>query len=322
MSIRWGVCSTIKAPTKDILRFVAYHLDAGAHRIWVYLDAENGGAYNALDAHPNCTVINCNEAYWYRYFGDKPAKHQTRQSRNATRTLARAGEVDWLLHIDVDEFLVSPGSVSDVLASLPETVLSARVRPMEVLASATPMNRQMAFKAFLPNGDTRLDEVRALYPTYGDYIIGGFISHLAGKIFVRTRAQDLTLRIHNALRDQKRIQDEAELEHMALAHLHAPDWETWLKNFDFRMANGAYGAKGTPVRAPDGGRITLHEFFNALIEHSGNDSLRHFFDEVCADTPMLRERLAERGLLRLHDLNLDAKVHHYFPDYRPLAATV
>ena len=41
----WGIVSTIKAPAKDILTFAAYHLDLGAHRVYIYLDAPDTRAF-------------------------------------------------------------------------------------------------------------------------------------------------------------------------------------------------------------------------------------------------------------------------------------
>lgn len=320
--VRWGVCATIKASTQDILRFAAYYLDAGASRMWLYLDVENPPARAALEAYPQCTVIVCNDDYWHRVFGRRPVKHQVRQSQNATRTLGRAYDVDWLLHADVDEFVVSSDPVSNALAHLPDDATTARVRPMEVLASSEANSGEQAFKAFVPSGPDRARTVRALYPTYGNKVKGGFLSHLAGKIFVRTSVPGMTLRIHNALHGDEKNPGEVDLDQMALAHLHAPDWSSWLSAFDYRLAKGAYRSDLAPVAPQKDGGVTLHAFFQSLVERAGTEGLRSFFDEVCADTPLLRSRLAEHGLLRTHDLRLDAKLHQYFPESGALSATV
>ena len=50
-----------------------------------------------------------------------------------------------------------------------------------------------------------------------------------------------------------------------------------------------------------------------MIEAEGGEAgLRAFFNEVCADTPELRATLKAKGLLRLADLDLDAKVSRHF----------
>ena len=61
--------------------------------------------------------------------------------------------------------------------------------------------------------------------------------------------------------------------------------------------------------------MTLHDLFSYLEQTEGEAGLHAFFDEVCADTPALRDRLSQLGLLRLHDLQLDAKIRKHFQNF-------
>ncbi len=45
--------------------------------------------------------------------------------------------------------------------------------------------------------------------------------------------------------------------------------------------------------------------------------VRAFFDEVCADTPALRQRLNEHRLLKHANLDLNTTLAKHFPDYAP-----
>ena len=126
---KWGVVATIKAPARDIMNFAAHHLDLGAHRIHIYLDALNAEAEAALRAHPKCRVIVCDDDYWRRRrHKGRPDAHQPRQSLNATHCLNRRPQVDWLAHIDVDEFLLPTSPLSAQLAAMSADTLSARAR--------------------------------------------------------------------------------------------------------------------------------------------------------------------------------------------------
>ncbi len=180
---KWGIVSTIKAPAEAILNFAAYHLEAGAHRLFLYLDAPCPEARPLLKAHPKLRVFDCDDASWqHRRKGGKPEKHQVRQSLNATRAYRRqANDLDWLAHIDVDEFLWAKSPIADILSPLPETSLCARSRPIEALAGDGT-----AFKGYIPGGPDRGAIVARLYPRYGEHMNGGFLSHVQGKIFVRT----------------------------------------------------------------------------------------------------------------------------------------
>ncbi|MFG6582550.1 glycosyltransferase family 2 protein [Sulfitobacter sp. 1A12779] len=305
---KWGLVATILAPAEEIRRFAAYHLEAGAHRLYLYLDAENPEAFESLKAHPKIRVTTCDEAYWQRLCGKRPQKHQVRQSQNATRAYNRADDVDWLIHMDVDEFLVSDRPVDEVLATLPPAQKIARIRPMEALAGDGT-----AFKTFIPNGPERAQIVSALYPTYGDYVKGGFLSHLAGKVFVRTGMAEVRLQIHNAFQNDMMIDGPEQQPGIDLAHLHAKSWPEWLAAYRYRLEKGSYRADLAPNRPRDRGGLSMHELFSMIESEGGEPGLRAFFDEVCADTPELRETLKDHGLLRLADLDLDAKVSRRFP---------
>lgn len=306
----WGLTATILAPTQDTLRFVAHHLEAGAHRIYIFLDAPNVTAHDALKAHPKVRVTTCDDAYWQKQNGKRPAKHQIRQTVNATQTYRRKAEVDWLIHIDVDEFLIAEQDIAQILQQQPPDLISARVRPMEVLAGDGN-----AFKAFIPPGPNRENLVRQLYPAYGDYVKGGFISHVAGKPFIRSGLPDVQVRIHNAFQNGEMIMGSEETAGIDLAHCHAKNWDDWLAHYRYRLEKGSYRAELAPAISREKGGLSLHELFQVIEAENGESGLRAFYDEVIADTPQLREKLAENGLLRQVNLSLDATVAKHFPDF-------
>ncbi|QBF31362.1 glycosyltransferase family 2 protein [Thalassococcus sp. S3] len=306
--IKWGLCATIKAPLSDVLSFVAYHLDQGAHRLYIYLDDADDETFRVLKAHPKVRPTLCDAAWWDKR-GGRPVKHQVRQARNATHAYRRRAEVDWLTHIDVDEFLWPGRTVEDHLACLPDAVLCARLRPIEALAGDGT-----AFKAFLPAGPERDRVVDALYPTYGRYIKGGFLSHVAGKLFVRTGLPDIQWRIHNVFQGDAMNPGEKELTDVSLCHVHTKSWEDWIAAYRYRLAKGSYRSDLAPSRPREKGGRTLHELFSDIEAREGEAGLRAFFEEVCEDTADLHRRLDAYGLLRLCDLQLDAKRQRHFPE--------
>lgn len=312
--VKWGIVATIKADAPEILRFVAYHLEQGAHRVYIYLDAPCPQAQEALREHPQCRVVRCDDGYWQRHNGGRPDMHQPRQTFNATRAYHRADEIDWLIHMDVDEFLVSEGQVASHLGAQPDEVLCARARPMELLAGGDPQNGA-AFKTFIPAGRHREQIVASLYPTFGEHLKGGFLSHIAGKIFVRTGIKGLKFRIHNAFLEGETNPGHVEVPQLHLAHFHAADWETWFAHFTYRHARGSYRADLGPARARDRGGITTHELFTMILKEDGEAGLRAFFDEVCADTPALRARLQSHGCLYCAAFPFDTALAKYFPDF-------
>ncbi|MEM6939813.1 MAG: glycosyltransferase family 2 protein [Pseudomonadota bacterium] len=299
---RWGICTTTHAPTRDILHFAAFHLEAGAHRIYLYLDAPNPDALAHLDAHPKIRAILCDDARWR---GRRPQKHQVRQSQNATHAYRRKQEVGWLIHMDVDEFLIAQRPIAQILQDLPKDTALTRVRPMEGLAGDGT-----AFKSFMPPGPERARLTRMLYPTFGAHLTAGFLSHVAGKIFVRTGLKDVRFQIHNAFQADAQLQGPSTTAGLDLAHCHAKSWEDWIAAFSFRLAKGAY-------RTPDKGCSQLHELLSHLHQSKGAAGLSAFFDEVVADTPALRARLTRHGCLRTANTGLKHTIAHHFPSWSP-----
>jgi hypothetical protein len=313
----WGVVATIKAPARDILDFAAHHLDLGAHRVHVYLDAPNAEAEQALRDHPKCRVILCDEDYWRRRRrrAGRPEMHQPRQSLNASHCLQRRPQVDWLAHIDVDEFLWPEVPLPAQLAALPDDALSARVRPIEALApdpDDPPPEGVAWFKSCARLRGQRRVETEAIYPRYGAHLNGGFLSHVAGKVFVRTGVPGVHMRIHNAFRGREMDANPSEMPATRLCHLHATDWAHWRATYAYRLAQGSY-REGLKPAAPGGAGLNMHALFQMLEAEGGEAALRAFYDEVCVATPDLRARLKGYGHLHAIALDLDAKRARHFP---------
>ncbi|MFT7594006.1 MAG: hypothetical protein ACI8R4_001324 [Paracoccaceae bacterium] len=318
---KWGLVATIKAPATEILEFAAYHLDRGAHRLYLYLDDPNPQAYPTLKAHPKIRVTTCDDAYWSRMGKKRPAKHQSRQTFNATRTYARPPEVDWLIHIDVDEFLWPDTPVGDILGALPAQTQCARVRPIESLSNpladpqSDPLSRDgTAFKGFIGSKTDRAGIIDRIYPQFGRHVKGGFLSHLAGKMFIRTGMEPLTIKIHNVFLGDEMNPNASELGDIALCHCHATSWDQWISAYRFRLEKGSYRAELAPNVPRDEGGMSIHEVLTTIESDSGETGLRAFYDEFCADTPELRARLDTEGLLRICDLQLDGKRRKHFPE--------
>lgn len=313
---KWGIVSTVKAPLREIADFAAHHLDLGAHRVILYLDDDAPETYAALNAHPKLRVIKADAANWRDK--NRPERHQPRQTANARHALRRKSRaLDWLGHIDVDEFLWPAKPLADQLAALPADCLTARIRPIEALSSdgvADIPPDQTCFKATARDRATRHQQTAAIYPTFGAHLNGGFLSHVAGKVFFRTENPDLRPRIHNVYLGDEENPGQRELPETELCHLHAPSLARWLDRFGYRLEQGAYRAGLAPTRARAQGGLTMHELFHAIIDEKGRDGLIGFFNEVCCATPDLRGRLSDFGLLRCHSLDLDRKRAQHFPD--------
>ncbi|MGI9368936.1 MAG: glycosyltransferase family 2 protein [Ruegeria sp.] len=302
----WGVVATIRATPPEILRFAAHHLDLGAHRLFLYFD-EVTPAAETLARHPRIRVTTCDSEYWKRRKRPRPQKHQVRQTLNASHAYRR-GQVDWLTHIDVDEFLWPDSTIAGALSNLPDTANLARVRSVEALSGT-----DNAYKAFIPAGPHREKLVQEIYPRFGAFVKGGFLSHVAGKVFLRTGLPDIEFRLHNAFQSGQMIRDGIELTQVDLCHHHGHDWADWIAKYRYRLTNGSYRADLAPNTARERGGLTMHELLTTIEADGGESGLRQFFDELSAADPQVRKHLAARDMIRYRDLQLAEKVRKHFP---------
>lgn len=300
---RWGVVSTIDAPQDDIARFAAHYLSLGADEVHIYLDSPTPEVIDFFKGRDRLCITPCDAAYWADLDKERPEAHQLRQAFNATRSYRDSG-LDWLAHVDVDEFLLCPIPVARALRFVPADCVQARMRPVEALADGTPNPRH--FKLTHREAGQKRQVLEAIFRNFGSYLTGGFISHTSGKVFARTGLPDVRFGIHGLKHAGAGIENEAAMPRMKLAHLHARSYQAFRDRVSFRLARGSY-------RKPeDDDAMRLGDVLDFILETEGEPGLRHFFDEVCLDCSELRDRLGQHGMLMTHALELDAQTARHF----------
>lgn len=239
-------------------------------------------------------------------FVKRPAKHQVRQTANVKHAYNRKVEDDWLAHIDVDEIVVPDQRISENLQKCP-TKLSARMRQTELLVGTADI-----FKAFILKVPDQAQLVENLSPEFGSFVKGVFLSHVAGKYFVRTGISGFALRIHNVFQGIENNQSRIELRSLTLAHCRAKPFDEWHISFRYHLKQGSYrDSFGSAIK----GGPSLHVMFVMLEKTKGTDGLKSFFEEAVVGTPRLQDRLENNYLLRKIDLDLDAKLARHFPNF-------
>jgi len=303
----WGIVSMVRGSVDEILGFAAHHLELGADRLYIFLDEPNRPAYRTLRRHPKISARVCDPAYWQERNLTRPEKHQVRQTRHASSTY-RKTDLDWLAHIDVDEFLWAGKPVRDVLQSVPSDIPAVRVRPMEAVAFGTDL-----YKAHIPIGPERHGLVEEIYPNFGAFVLGGFLSHVRGKLIVRTGMKKLSFRIHNLYQNKELLPCKFEMPGLELCHRHAPDWDHWIAHYPFRMERGSYNPNNSPNLPRELGGLNKHELHRWIEAERGTEGLRAFYDEMSAALPEVQERLKAHDMIRYRPLNLDEKIAKHFP---------
>ncbi|MFN3971592.1 MAG: glycosyltransferase family 2 protein [Gemmobacter sp.] len=237
----WGLCTTLKAPADQVLAFVAHHLALGAARLWLHFDDPDDPAFDRVAAIPGVTAIRCDDDYWQALLGRRPARHQLRQSRNVERVHAR-GELAWLGHIDVDEFLWPARPVAEVLAATDPASPVLRMAPCEALHDPRLPDDIFTARQFRRplRGPDKAALRQVALGDYADLLPNGVLSHYVGKCFFRSGVPGLQPRIHSAEIDGKKLQGGPFSPEIALLHFHAQDPAAWRERLAFRRSLGAY----------------------------------------------------------------------------------
>lgn len=289
----WGLVATVKAPEEQLLAHVAHHQSLGARNLRLYFDDPADPAIPRLSRLPGVTTIRCTDWYW-ALRGGRPDKLHNRQIRNARHAQGRC-RLDWLGHLDVDEFLHSPRPVATILAEVPREVPNVLIDSFEAIHDPglpDDIFTARQFRAALRDAHRAL-----LDPIFGPaapLLAKGNLSHTIGKSFCRIAARDVKLGLHEVFRNGQAIAQPFHPE-LRLLHFHAQDRAAWLAALPFRLRNGAYHFPAE----------------QALREHlvaADAAGLAAFYDAAMTLTPDKAALLQRHDLLVTADLALRDKV--------------
>ena len=290
---RWGLVATVKAPEEKVMAFVAHHLSLGASRIFLYFDDPDDPVHAAVAPLRRVTATRCTEAYWAER-GGKHDRHQNRQCRNARDAYQRCS-LDWLGHVDVDEFIHTPRPVAEVLGEVPARVPAIKLEPFEAMHD--PLLADDIYTAREFRGAFRSGMDAALRRrTLGRYHVAlpdGMLSHTVGKVLVRTGIKGLSPRLHSVMLNGVRIPTPNWHPELKLLHFHAQDRAAWLAALPFRLGRGAYQYK------PE-----LHAF----LTKASPQEIDAFYRQTQILAPDVIPDLAQKGRLILADLGLRDKL--------------
>lgn len=284
----WGLCATIKAPRDQVLAFVAHHLGLGASHIWLFFDDPNDRAFEEVAKIDRVTATRCDDAYWQSVCKTRPDAHQNRQSRNMRRVYDLAA-LQWIGHLDVDEFLHPARAVADILDAQPWDRILLRMAPWEALHDPNLPDDVFAarqFRAALKGPQLQPARQKA-FGAFADLLPDGVLSHAAGKCFFQRDFAGLQPRLHGAFLGGERVKGGDFDADIALLHFHAEDPKRWLANLKFRLTLGAY--KFNPV-------------LQTYLQQATEADVAAFYQRVQNPDADVRAWLADAGLLR--DANL------------------
>ncbi|MGR3805423.1 glycosyltransferase family 2 protein [Marinibacterium profundimaris] len=192
---RWGIASMVSEPEPLILAFVAHWLELGASRITLYFDTAAPAIGRRLERIPECEVIQCDAAFWGASPLDRPALKVHRQADNLNRSY-RESDLDWMVHVDADEFLVPDQPLAQILAGMPDDVDVVSMPVAERMYDGAPEPDTIFGGVFRRSHRARLaEEVARIDGPVAAYLDRGLAGYPGVKSATRV-GRPLTLGIH------------------------------------------------------------------------------------------------------------------------------
>jgi len=290
----WSLVATVKAPEEKVLAFAAHHLSLGADHLWLYFDDPDQPIPQPLVDHPRVTVTLCDTAHWTRVGKPRPPQHQNRQTQNARFTYREKVTSDWIVHIDVDEFILTPRPIATILDETPAETIAMKLEPFEAMHDPLLPDDIYTSREF--RGALRHEHWprrRAALGPYRKVIRDGMLSHTVGKVIYRTRVPGLLPRLHAVMVNKEFVKTPDWHPEMQLLHFHAQDKPAWLAAVPFRMTRGAYQFR------PE---------LQAFLAESDPEEIDRFYRRTQILSVDLRDELVKAGRVILADLGLRQKV--------------
>jgi hypothetical protein len=304
----WGVVCTTSAPLILVQAFAAFHLRAGARRVAIYDDLCQYGSHLRTSSSDSVTVVCCNNSYW-KHKGTKPADHRVRQTYNANHAIGLLG-VDYIAHLDVDEFLVSRSSAVDKqLASHWRPATQAfRIPPCEPLYRRIPKTlsevwQADAFKLRFPPGEKGVKMAEEIHGARGRLLRRGLQGHAVGKVMMQAR-EGLSLGIHRGFYNRKppALSNNHDL---LVCHFFAMGISDWMSKLERRL---------TPARISSESE-SRRQFLNLFdsAKQNGTSAISSLYEawNVCSEHAL--ERLQTAGYLFRVDLEIAEALRERYP---------
>lgn len=300
----WGVVATVKEQRNLLIAFVAYYKSIGADRIYVYLDEDDVQTRDQIGAVPECHVVVADREYFLSEWNcDRPKSHRRRQRFNATHAY-RTADVDWLLHVDADEFLMC-SDFGMRLAQCPEDVDTIRVLNGERVFAAGEA-RSTVFDGWMlqPGGLKRWQRKSIFNEDVRRFTHNGFCGHRLGKSATRT-GREFRLGIHAPLR--RHVYNQVTSSDLALCHFDGLTALHWmLKLLRYKDA-------GLNTERNRSSQFRYEQIKYLLEAKNDGRAVERLHDTIRVYDPSTLENLSKRGVAAPIDLDVSGAVSSVFP---------
>lgn len=256
--------TTLDAPLEETLAFVGYHLRMGIDRMFLFFDDPDDDAIPILEDHDRLVCVRCDGTHWERHGVESIASVQERQKANATQAFweAREDEIDWVVHVDSDEFLYLPESTKHYFSTVSSEVEVLLFPVMEAVPQRMRYRRpfrEISLFKYYPQVRGTNDQFRMAPLDRGRYsvhsqlwrrkkqvatvlgcdhshVVGRYLpGHMAGKAATRTTASVVGLENHRPVPCSGEVLRASVTTDAAVLHFDCRGFPQWKSKWARRV---------------------------------------------------------------------------------------
>ncbi|MDG1431095.1 MAG: glycosyltransferase family 2 protein [Paracoccaceae bacterium] len=282
----WGVVMTVREPAQLVIANVHYHLGQGASEVHVFLDDPSDPVGGHLQGVDGCSVYRCNDDHWTIVNKGRRPEHQARRQALNANHVYQKGALDWLVHLDADEFLYQKRPLVEELIYAPRTpgYLAFPVRERAYFGSAQENLFDGPFRVPFKGRNAMLVP---LFGELGPFLTLGVAGHAAGKSCV-PMGFDLRMGAHGPRTKKGKKMAPLHSTSTVLLHFDGLTPLHWI----LKMLRYAVG---NPQRLVGPHRIAQLTFIEEAC--SGLGEIREFHDMLKSVDDEQNRRLLALGLL-------------------------
>jgi hypothetical protein len=323
-----SIATTLKAPLRETLMFVNYHLNIGVSHIYLFFDEPNDVCIEALANYQKVTCIKCGSEHWTNlaeklelseYWAkiDAPKLNldlkflDYRQILNANHAfqLAQNDGYDWLIHIDSDELIYVDESLDVLLSKVRQDIDVLIIKPLETVSEKEQYESLFEEVTLFKQLDVPWQKYLAYFFGCKRVFQGGdyFRAHRYGKSAIRTNVNIKSVDIHYPIASEKQKLKAKKFSQAQLLHFDCCDFESWTRKW-IRRYHGTGAFAGLASKR----KRQLAEF-TEVYESGDINQLRKLYDNLYFLSSYERKVLTFLGLLKR--IELDRQLFQPHPAY-------
>jgi Glycosyl transferase family 2 len=233
--IKVGTISTVRAPIKQLLLFVNYHLNIGVDHVFLFFDDPPDEGIEAFSQYNKVWTATCSTDYWLAKNCRRPDSIEERQIVNVNEgvKVAKTYNCNWIIHIDSDELINPLKDMKQVLARTPADAV--RFLIMEAISEKEIYDHIFMPKLFKKKSNAcQLKAAQYLGCTNAIFDNEYFRGHLRSKMAIRVTPSILRYSIHNARKNNGNLVVENTRD-IQLLHYDCVGIENWMSKWDWRL---------------------------------------------------------------------------------------